>query len=118
LPEAVSRALLSLRGDAGANDPVFASRKTGAQLTERAVLGIVKRAAASLYAPWVGHLGWASFRPIKTTAAPAEPCPNLAFSNQSAQRGGAPKTDPMTAAASSPEVWVGHHHQAYDSIPI
>ena len=46
LPEAVSRALLSLRGDAGANDPVFASRKTGARLTERAVLGIVKRAAA------------------------------------------------------------------------
>jgi len=46
LPEAVSRALLSLRGDAGANDPLFASRKTGARLTERAVLGIVKRAAA------------------------------------------------------------------------
>src|SRR5215471_957244 len=34
LPEAVSRALLSLRGDAGANDPLFASRKTGARLTE------------------------------------------------------------------------------------
>src|SRR6516162_7133172 len=29
LPEIVSRALLSLRGDAGANDPVFASRKGG-----------------------------------------------------------------------------------------
>jgi hypothetical protein len=26
LPEIVSRSLLSLRGDAGANDPVFASR--------------------------------------------------------------------------------------------
>jgi integrase/recombinase XerD len=46
LPEAVSRALLSLRGDTGANDAIFASRKTDARLTERAVLGIVKRAAA------------------------------------------------------------------------
>jgi integrase/recombinase XerD len=46
LPEAVSRSLLSLRGDAGANDALFASRKTDARLTERAVLGIVKRAAA------------------------------------------------------------------------
>ena len=46
LPEAVSRALLSLRGDAGANDPIFASRKGGGRLNERAVLGIVKRAAA------------------------------------------------------------------------
>ena len=27
LPEIVSRSLLSLRGDAGVNDPVFASRK-------------------------------------------------------------------------------------------
>ena len=35
LPEAVSRALLSLRGDAGANDAVLASRKTDARLTER-----------------------------------------------------------------------------------
>ena len=51
LPEAVSRALLSL----------FASRKTGARLTERAVLGIVKRAAANagIEAPvsphWLRH---------------------------------------------------------------
>jgi integrase/recombinase XerD len=29
LPEIVSRSLLSLRGDAGANDPVFASRNGG-----------------------------------------------------------------------------------------
>ena len=36
--------LIELRGDAGANDPVFASR-TGAHLTERAVHSIVKRAA-------------------------------------------------------------------------
>ena len=42
LPEAVSRALLSLRGDAGADDAVFASRKTDARLTEGAVLGIAK----------------------------------------------------------------------------
>ena len=61
LPEAVSRALLSLRGDAGANDPIFASRKTDARLTERAVLGIVKRVAAraGIEAPvsphWLRH---------------------------------------------------------------
>ena len=45
LPEIVSRSLLSLRGDSGANDPVFASRKGGGRLTERAVNGVVKRAA-------------------------------------------------------------------------
>jgi site-specific recombinase XerD len=45
LPEIVSKSLLSLRGDAGANDPVFASRKGGARLTERAVHGMVKRTA-------------------------------------------------------------------------
>ena len=36
LPEIVSRSLLSLRADAGASDPVFASRKGGGRLTERA----------------------------------------------------------------------------------
>ena len=45
LPEIVSRSLLSLRGDAGVNDPVFGSRK-GGPLTDRAVNGMVKRAAA------------------------------------------------------------------------
>jgi integrase/recombinase XerD len=45
LPEVVSRSLLSLRNDAGTNDPVFASRK-GGHLTERAVYGMVKRIAA------------------------------------------------------------------------
>jgi integrase/recombinase XerD len=61
LPEPVSRALLALRGDAGANDAVFAGRKTGAQLGERAILGLVKRAAAraGLEAPisphWLRH---------------------------------------------------------------
>jgi integrase/recombinase XerD len=61
LPETVSRSLLSLRGDAGANDPVFASRKGGGRLTERAVLGTVKRAAAraGIEAPisphWLRH---------------------------------------------------------------
>jgi integrase/recombinase XerD len=45
LPEIVSRSLLSLRGDAGANDPVFASRKGGGRLYERAVNRMVKRAA-------------------------------------------------------------------------
>jgi integrase/recombinase XerD len=46
LPDVVSRSLLSLRGDAGANDPVFPSRNGGGRLTERAVHGMVKRAAA------------------------------------------------------------------------
>jgi integrase/recombinase XerD len=46
LPEIVSRSLLSLRGDASASEPVFASRKGGGRLTERAVNGMVKRAAA------------------------------------------------------------------------
>jgi integrase/recombinase XerD len=61
LPAAVSRSLLSLRGDAGANDPVFASRKGGGPLTTRAVQGTVKRAAAKagLDAPisphWLRH---------------------------------------------------------------
>ena len=45
LPEIVSRAILSLRGDAGADDPVFPSRE-GGHLTERAVNGMVKRTAA------------------------------------------------------------------------
>jgi integrase/recombinase XerD len=37
---------LALRGDAGANDPVFASRKGGGHLIERGVHAMVKRAAA------------------------------------------------------------------------
>jgi integrase/recombinase XerD len=45
LPEIVSRALVSLRGDAGANDPVFASRNGGGRLIERAVNGMVIRTA-------------------------------------------------------------------------
>jgi integrase/recombinase XerD len=45
LPEVVSQSLLSLRGKADVNDPVFASRKGGGKLTERAVNGMVKRAA-------------------------------------------------------------------------
>src|SRR5262245_15667447 len=45
LPDIVSRSLLTLRGDADANDPVFASRR-GGRLTERAVHAMVKRAAA------------------------------------------------------------------------
>jgi integrase/recombinase XerD len=35
LPEIVSRSLLSLRGDAGGNDPVFVNQKAG-RMTERA----------------------------------------------------------------------------------
>jgi site-specific recombinase XerD len=45
LPEIVSRSLLSLRGDAGDNDPAFASRQ-GGHLTERNVNAMVKRTAA------------------------------------------------------------------------
>ena len=45
LPEVVSRSLLSLRGGAGASDPVFASRKGGGHLNERAVNGTLKRIA-------------------------------------------------------------------------
>ena len=61
MPEAVSKPLLSLRGEAVPDDPVFASRKGGSRLTERAVLGTVKRAAAAagLEAPvsphWLRH---------------------------------------------------------------
>jgi integrase/recombinase XerD len=42
LPEIVCRLLLSLRGDAGANDPVFANRK-GGRPTERAVNAVMRR---------------------------------------------------------------------------
>jgi integrase/recombinase XerD len=44
LPKTVSTALLEMRGDAGANDSVFASRK-GSRLTERAVNYLLKRIA-------------------------------------------------------------------------
>jgi integrase/recombinase XerD len=44
LPEAVSKSLLSLRGDAGANDPVFPTR-TGTRLKQRAISYMIKRAA-------------------------------------------------------------------------
>jgi integrase/recombinase XerD len=46
LPAIVSRSLLSLRGDAGNNDPAFASRKRGGHLLERGVHAMVKRTAA------------------------------------------------------------------------
>jgi site-specific recombinase XerD len=46
LPEIVSRALLSLRGEAGNNDAVFRSRMGGGKPTERNVNAMVKRAAA------------------------------------------------------------------------
>ena len=44
LPQAVSTSLLGLRGDAGANDPVFATR-TGTRLKQRAIGYMIKRAA-------------------------------------------------------------------------
>ena len=45
LPAAVSKSLLALRGDAGANDPVFASHKGSGRLTERTVNYMLKRTA-------------------------------------------------------------------------
>lgn len=60
LPEVVGRSLRSLRGDAGANDPVFASPR-GGHLTERAVNYMLKRAAAKagitekFSAHWLRH---------------------------------------------------------------
>ena len=65
LPEIVSRSLMSLRGDAGANDAVFASRKGGSRLTERAVNGMVKRTAVR-----------AGINPGVSPAL-AAPCPRL-----------------------------------------
>jgi len=59
-PEIVSRSLLSLRGDAGVNNPVFVSRVGGA-LTDRAVNGMVKRSALKAAIPagvsphWLRH---------------------------------------------------------------
>jgi integrase/recombinase XerD len=61
LPDTVGRSLLSLRGDAGANDPVFRSRKLGGRLTERALNFMLKRAAAEaridprFSAHWLRH---------------------------------------------------------------
>jgi integrase/recombinase XerD len=61
LPDIVSRSLLSLRGDAGANDPVFASRKGGGRLTQPAVHTMIKRAAKkagineAVSAHWLRH---------------------------------------------------------------
>ena len=59
LPDIVSRSLLTLRGDAGARDPVFAKRN-GGRLTERAVHGMVKPAAragvnAAISPHWLRH---------------------------------------------------------------
>ncbi len=44
LPEAVSKALFELRADAGANDPLFATR-TGTRLKQRAIGYMLKRTA-------------------------------------------------------------------------
>jgi integrase/recombinase XerD len=60
LPEIVAHSLQSLRGDAGANDPVFASPR-GGHLTERAVNYMLKRAATNaginpkFSAHWLRH---------------------------------------------------------------
>ena len=59
LPEIVSRSLLTLRGDAGANDPVFASRR--GRLTARAV-GETQSPDLILANPICcgGNTGWAT----------------------------------------------------------
>jgi integrase/recombinase XerD len=61
LPQLVSASLVALRGDASANDPVFASHKGGRRLTERTVGYMLKRTAkrAGLAEPvsphWLRH---------------------------------------------------------------
>jgi integrase/recombinase XerD len=60
LPEVVGRSILSLRGDAGADDPIFRSPR-GGHLTERAVNYMLKRVAAKVCvsekfsAHWLRH---------------------------------------------------------------
>ncbi len=44
MPEAVSTSLIGLRGDAGANDPLFPTR-TGTRLKQRAIRYMIKRTA-------------------------------------------------------------------------
>jgi site-specific recombinase XerD len=70
LPAPVSKSLLALRGDAGANDAVFASRKTGAQLGERAILGLVKRAARPRWPRGARLAALAASRPCVTCHRP------------------------------------------------
>jgi integrase/recombinase XerD len=59
--EAVSKALLELRGDAGSNDPVFATRRGGVRLKQRAIGYMMKRTAkrAGIMQPvsphWLRH---------------------------------------------------------------
>ncbi len=61
LPEAVSKAVLELRGDAGANDPVFATREGGGRLRQRAIGYMIKRTAKRAGIPqpvsphWLRH---------------------------------------------------------------
>ena len=91
LPDIVSRSLLSLRGDAGAGDPVFASRKAGGPLTERGVHAMVKRAAAkaeintAISPHWLRHAHGshaidrgASLPEVQATFGMATYCPRTA----------------------------------------
>jgi hypothetical protein len=84
LPAIVSRSLLSLRGDAGANDPVFASRKHGGRLTERAVNEMVKRAAkaASINE---AIAAWRSAAPVPCMSTASPPVPVSPLSTTSAR---------------------------------
>ena len=74
LPETVSKSLLALRGDAGANDPVFASR-TGTRLKQRAIGYMIKGAAKRAgIGESVSPIGCAMpMARIRSTAAPPLP---------------------------------------------
>jgi integrase/recombinase XerD len=66
LPEIVSRALLSLRSDAGNDDAVFPSRMGGSKLTERNVNAMVKRTAAKAGRGTANrHHQWLPARPTR-----------------------------------------------------
>jgi len=67
LPASMSRSLLSLRGDAGANDPVFASRKGGGRLAERGRAGDRQACCCPCW-----HRG--TGKPALATPCPRQPC--------------------------------------------
>ena len=93
LPSPASRNLLALRGDAGANDPVFAS-KTGTRLTERG-RALCRQAGSSAgghqrgcLAPLAAPGRATAFDPIKNRAAavvgnrPAPALPTCPFNGE------------------------------------
>jgi hypothetical protein len=79
LPDVVSRSLLALRGDAGANYPVFVGQN-GGRLSERSVNDMVKRAVKAANSSVTAVAGPHPTVRVRLTAAPA--C--LRFSRRSA----------------------------------